>query len=100
MEKYKAKIRELTPRHHNLDQQVVQQVNAVVRGTAKYFATSFSQCRYLFRALDKWLRMRIRSRKYQRKRVSDNWRMWRQHFGRLGLLFLSDVRAPPAVEPT
>jgi group II intron reverse transcriptase/maturase len=100
VEKFKAKIRELTPRSHNLDQQVVRKVNAVVRGTANYFATSFSQCRYLFRALDKWLRMRIRSMKYKRKRVSDNWRMWRQHFGRLGLLFLSDARAPPAVEPT
>jgi group II intron reverse transcriptase/maturase len=100
VEKYKAKIRELTPRHHNLDQQVVQKVNAVVRGTAKYFATAFSRCRYLFRALDKWLRMRIRSMKFKRKRRSDNWRLRRKHFGRLGLVFLSDVRAPPAVEPT
>jgi hypothetical protein len=34
VEKYKAKIRELTPRHHNLDQEVVAKVNAVIRGTA------------------------------------------------------------------
>jgi RNA-directed DNA polymerase len=100
VEKFKATIRELTPRHHNLDQQVVRKVNAVVRGTANYFATSFSNCRYLFRALDQWLRMRIRSMKFKRKRMSDTWRMRRQHFGRLGLEFLSDVRAPPAVEPT
>jgi hypothetical protein len=40
VEKYKAKIRELTPRHHNLNQEVVAKVNAVIRGTANYFATA------------------------------------------------------------
>src|SRR5262249_36570397 len=34
VEKFTAKMRALTPRHHNLDQQVVVKVNAVVRGTA------------------------------------------------------------------
>ncbi len=100
VEKFKAKIRELTPRHHNLDQQVVCKVNAVVRGTANYFATAFSNWRSCFRILDKWLRMRIRCMKFKRKRRSDNWRLRRKHLGRLGLLFLSDVRAPPAVGAT
>ena len=45
VEKFKDKIRELTPRHHNLDAEVVKKVNAVVRGTANYFATSFSSVR-------------------------------------------------------
>jgi RNA-directed DNA polymerase len=100
VEKFKTKIRELTPRSHNLDPQVIQKVNAVVRGTANYFATAFSSCRYLFRALDKWLRMRIRSMKYKRKRATDNWRLWRQHFRSLGVVFLSDAGVHPAVEPT
>src|SRR5260370_6093724 len=42
VEKFKTKIRELTPRTHNLDLQVIKKVNAVVRGTANYFATAFS----------------------------------------------------------
>ena len=100
VEKFKTKIREVTPRSHNLDQRVIERVNAVVRGTANYFATAFSSCRYLFRALDKWLRMRIRSMKYKRKRVTDNWRLRRQHFRHMGMVFLSDAGVNPAVEPT
>jgi RNA-directed DNA polymerase len=100
VEKFKTKIRELTPRHHNLDQQVIAKVNAVVRGTANYFATTFSHCRARFCDLDKWLRMRIRCMKFKRKRASDNWRLWRKHFGRLGVVFLSDAYVFPAVEPT
>jgi len=100
VEKFKTKIREVTPRSHNLDQKVVAKVNAVVRGTANYFATAFSSCRYLFRVLDKWLRMRIRSMKFKRKRATDNWRLWRKHLANMGFVFLADARAPPAVEPT
>lgn len=100
VEKYKTKIRELTPRHHNLDQEVVVKVNAVIRGTANYFATSFSSCVRRFRALDAWLRMRIRAMKFKRKWCTDNWRLRWQHFRRLGFVFLSDALVPPAVEPT
>jgi group II intron reverse transcriptase/maturase len=100
VEKFKDKIRELTPRHHNLDQEVVTKVNAVVRGTAHYFATSFSRCWSQFRVLDRWLRMRIRCMKFKRKWLSDNWRMQRKHLRRLGLVFLGDALAPPAVGMT
>jgi group II intron reverse transcriptase/maturase len=100
VEKYKAKIRELTPRHHNLDREVVAKVNAVIRGTANYFATSFSRCRSRFRALDSWLRMRIRAMKFKRKWKTDNRRLRWTHFRRLGFKFLSDALVPPAVEPT
>jgi RNA-directed DNA polymerase len=100
VEKFKNKIRELTRRHHNLDPKVIVQINAVVRGTANYFATAFSDCRGLFRRLDQWLRMRIRCMKFKSKRISDNWRFWRQHFRRLGVTFLSDALVPPVVEPT
>jgi len=97
VEKFKTKIRDLTPRHHNLDQEVVRQVNAVVRGTANYFATSFSSVRALFRDLDAWLRMRLRAMKYKRKARTDNWRFPRKRFRAMGFVFLSDTRAPPAV---
>ena len=96
VEKFKDKIRELTPRHHNLNAEVVKNINRVVRGTANYFDTAFSHCRNLFRTLDRWIRMRIRCMKFKRKRITDNWRVRVKHLRRRGLLFLSDVRAPPA----
>jgi RNA-directed DNA polymerase len=100
VEKFKAKIRELTPRHHNLDQEVVKKVNAVVRGTANYFATPFSKVGDLFRTLDRWIRMRIRCMKFKRKRATDNWRLHGKHLANLGFVFLSEPRAPPAVDTT
>ena len=97
VEKFKTKIREITQRKRNLDLEVVRKVNAVVRGTANYFATPFSSVWTLFRGLDGWLRMRIRAMKFKRKSRSDNWRVLRKHLRNLGFLFLSDARAPPAV---
>ena len=99
VEKFKTKIRELTIRNHNLDQEVVKKVNAVVRGTANYFATSFSSVWNVFRGLDGWIRMRIRAMKFKRKSRSDNWRFRRKRFADMGFVFLSDARAPPAVAP-
>lgn len=95
VEKFKDKIRELTPRHHNLDAQTVTKINQVVRGTANYFDTAFSHCRNLFRTLDRWIRMRIRCMKFKRKRITDNWRMRLKHLRNQGLLFLGEIRAPP-----
>src|SRR5690606_19813277 len=51
VEKFKDRIRELTVRSHNLDANVVERVNAVVRGVARYFATSFTKCASQFRDL-------------------------------------------------
>jgi len=96
VEKFKTKLRELTPRHHNLDHEVVRKVNAVVRGTANYFATAFSSVRALFRTLNRWMRMRLRCMKFKCKRATDNWRLHGKHLARLGFVFLS-ARAPPAV---
>jgi group II intron reverse transcriptase/maturase len=96
VEKFQTKIRELTVRHHNLDHEVVTKVNRVVRGTANYFATAFSNVRDLFRRLDRWLRMRLRCMKFKRKQKTDNWRVQRKHLANLGLVFLSDL-LPPAV---
>jgi RNA-directed DNA polymerase len=100
VEKFKTKIRELTVRHHNLDHEVITKVNQVVRGTANYFATAFSNVRDLFRRLDRWVRMRIRCMKFKSKRLTDNWRLKRKHFRNMGLICLSDVWRPPAVRTT
>jgi group II intron reverse transcriptase/maturase len=97
VEKFKTKIRELTPRRHNLDHEVVTKVNAVVRGTANYFATPFSSVRDLFRTLDRWIRMRLRCMKFKCKRHTHNWRLHDRHLARMGFGFLSEPRAPPAV---
>jgi RNA-directed DNA polymerase len=99
VEKFKTKIRDLTPRHHNLDQEVVRKVNAVVRGTANYFATPFSHVKDLFRTLDRWIRMRLRAMKFKCKRRSDNWRLRQRHLANMGFLFLCDPRPPPAAVP-
>jgi group II intron reverse transcriptase/maturase len=96
VEKFKDKIRDLTSRHENLDSRTVIKINQVVRGTANYFDTTFSHCRNLFRTLDRWMRMRIRCMKFKRKRLTDNWRMRLKHLRHQGLLFLDEIRAPPA----
>jgi group II intron reverse transcriptase/maturase len=98
MEKFKTKVRELTPRHHNLDRQVITKLNRVIRGTANYFATTFSRCGDLFRGLDRWIRMRLRCMKFKRKSLVDNRRIRLHNFRSLGLLFLSDLR--PALRRT
>jgi RNA-directed DNA polymerase len=97
VEKFKTKIRELTPRHHNLDRRVVDKVNAVVRGTANYFATPFSNVRSLFRTLDRWIRMRLRCMKFKCKRTTNNWRLHGRHLARMGFVFLCDVWPDPVV---
>lgn len=96
VEKFKTKVRELTPRHHNLDAQVIVQLNRVIRGTANYFATTFADVGDCFRGLDRWIRMRLRCMKYKRKSRRDNARLRLERFRRLGLLFLSDLRPAPA----
>ena len=90
VEKFKAKIRELTKRHHNLDAKVVEKLNQVIRGTANYFATGFSTCLRHFLALDKWIRMRVRCMKLKRKSCHDNYKLRMVYFRKLGMLKLSD----------
>ena len=95
VEKFKTKIRELTPRHHNLDARVIAKLNRVIRGTANYFATPFADVGDCFRGLDRWIRMRLRCMKYKRKSRLDNRRIRLERFRRLGLLFLTDLRPAP-----
>jgi RNA-directed DNA polymerase len=96
VEKFKTKVRELTPRSHNLDARIIEKLNRVIRGTANYFATTFSDVGDCFRGLDRWIRMRLRCMKYKRKSRADNGRIRLERFHRLGLLFLSDLRPAPA----
>jgi RNA-directed DNA polymerase len=89
--KFKAKIREWTERHQNLDSRVIEKLNRVIRGTANYFATAFSTCRWRFQKLDSWIRMRIRAMKLKRKNYNDNRKLRVGYFRRkLGLLTLEE----------
>lgn len=90
VEKLKDKIRRLTVRKHNLDARVVDKLNAVIRGVARYFVTSFSTVREQFRYLDAWIRRRIRCMKFKRISDHDNWRLRIRHIRRMGLTFLLD----------
>jgi group II intron reverse transcriptase/maturase len=94
LERFKEKVRSLTVRKHNLDGEVVSKLNAVIRGVARYFVTSFSTVREQFRYLDAWIRCRVRCMKFKRKSVHDNWRMPIRHLRRMGLAFMMDSLTP------
>ena len=87
-EKFKDKVRELTRRSHNLDAQLIEELNRVIQGTANYFAPRWSTSRWRFRELDSWIRRRLRCMKYKHFSYHHNHRMRRKQFVRLGLLSL------------
>jgi hypothetical protein len=95
--KFQDQVRELTVRSRNLDAEVIEKLNQVIRGTAHYFATWWFTGRHVFWELDAWIRpvcragtgrRRVRCMKYKRFRYHDNRRMRRKQFERLGLLSL------------
>jgi group II intron reverse transcriptase/maturase len=91
VQKFKAKVRELTLRHCNMDAEVITKLNRVIRGTANYFATEFSTGRWIFQKLDSWVRMRLRAMKLKRKNYNDNQKLRVGYFRRkLGLLSLEE----------
>ena len=93
VENFKTKVRRITQRSHNLDAEMIVQLNRVIRGTANYFATPWSHCGDAFRSLDRWIRMRLRCMKFKRKSRVDNARLRLKHLRRMGLLSLSDIRS-------
>lgn len=96
VQKFKAKVRELTVRKHNLDRKAIEKLNRVIRGTAQYFGASFSTNRWNFQKLDSWIRMRLRSMKLKRKNYNDNRKLRIGYFRRkLGLLTLEEFCQSP-----
>ena len=92
VENFKTKVRQITRRSHNLDAEVIEKLNRVIRGTANYFATPWSNCGNAYRSLDRWIRMRLRCMKFKRKSKVDNTRLRLKHFKNMDLLYLSDLR--------
>ena len=93
VENFKTKVRQITRRSHNLDAEMIAQLNRVIRGTANYFATPWSHCGDAYRSLDRWIRMRLRCMQFKRKSQIDNPRLRLKHFEHMGLLSLCDLRA-------
>jgi RNA-directed DNA polymerase len=91
MKKFKNSIRELTIRSHNLDKEVIDDLNRVIRGTVNYFGAKFSTLRQTFVKLDRWIRRRIRCMKYKRIWQTDNWRYTIKHIEKMGLLSCSSL---------
>ena len=91
VEKFKNKVRTVTRRCHNLEPAVIAKLNAIIRGTANYFTTTFATVYAQFRELDKWVRMRVRAMKYKRKSIRDNHRLRCKYIQRLGLTSLLHV---------
>tara|TARA_B100001123_G_scaffold428029_1_gene544362 strand:- start:42 stop:1244 length:1203 start_codon:yes stop_codon:yes gene_type:complete len=92
VENFKTKVRKMTRRSHNLDAEVIEKLNRVIRGTANYFATPWSHCGDMYRRLDHWIRMRLRCMKFKRKSNVDNARLRLKHLKRMGLLSLYQLR--------
>jgi group II intron reverse transcriptase/maturase len=87
VDKFKDRIRSLTIRSHNLDQEVVSSINRVIVGFANYFITPpFATVRRQSRALDTWTRKRLRCMKYKRISKGDNRRFLNKHLVRMGLV--------------
>src|SRR6266576_2595111 len=88
VQKFQDKVREMTVRSHNLDAQVMEELNRVIRGTANYFTPRWSTNRWTLQKLDEWIRRRLRCMKYKRFSYHHNHRMRLKQFARLGLLSL------------
>ncbi|MHC4464636.1 MAG: group II intron reverse transcriptase/maturase [Planctomycetota bacterium] len=91
LEKFKERVRSLTTRSHNLDQQAILALNKVITGFAQYFVTSFSTVEEQCLLLDAWIRMRLRCMKFKRISKLDNWRLLNKHLARMGLVSLYDI---------
>lgn len=86
MEKFQNTVRSITTRSHNLDKEVINKLNRVIRGTVNYFGTDFSTMKTIFHKLDRWIRKRIRCMKYKRIWHTDNWRYTIKHIEKMGLV--------------
>jgi RNA-directed DNA polymerase len=89
VDKFKDRIRFLTIRSHNLDQDVIRDLNQVITGFAHYFATPFPTVNQQFQLLDAWIRMRLRCMKFKRISRGDNRRFLNKRLARMGLVSLS-----------
>jgi len=91
IERFKDRVRKLTRRQQGRNvEAVIQDLNALIRGWARY--VGIGQVTYVFRNLDKWIRMRVRSFRLKRRSRHDNHRIPNRRLDRWGLLSLAQCR--------
>lgn len=91
LERFKDRIRSLTRRQQGRNvEAVIADVNAVLRGWSGYFGVA--EVADIYTKLDCWIRMRIRSFRFQRRCMNDNWRLRNQRLANWGLLSLHQCR--------
>jgi RNA-directed DNA polymerase len=86
IEKFKETVRDITKRSWNLNQEVIERLNQVIRGTVNYFATPITTTITQFTKLDQWIRARLRSMKTKCISRTNNWKVKKRHIYKLGLL--------------
>lgn len=89
--RFKGKIKAITCRSHNLDANVVLDLNRVIRGTVRFFCASFTTGLGRFNALDQFIRRRIRCMRYKRIWMTDNSRFLNKHIWNRGFISCRDV---------
>jgi group II intron reverse transcriptase/maturase len=84
LERFKDRIRSLTRRQQGRNvEAVIADVNAVLRGWSGYFGVA--EVADVYTKLDRWIRMRIRSFRFQRRCMNDNWRLTNKHLVKWGV---------------
>lgn len=91
--KFDDKIRDITERHLNFDSKVIEELNRVIRGTARYFATPWSTSRTEFNRIDSMIRRRLRCMMFKRISRHDNHRVKVKTFEALGLISMESFYA-------
>lgn len=91
IDRFKDSVRSRTRRQQGRNvEAVIQDLNPVLRGFAQYFGSA--EVTTLYRRLDAWVRMRIRSFKMQRRCFHDNHRLPGSRLAKWGLLSLQECR--------
>ena len=91
IDRFKDKVRVLTRRQQGTNiETVIERLTPLIRGWARYYGVA--HCAHDFRALDRWIRMRLRGFKFKRRNHNDNWRLPNERLGRWGFLSLLDCR--------
>jgi RNA-directed DNA polymerase len=86
--KLKDRVRLITTRSHNLDDEVVRKLNRVLIGFANYFTIPRATLKEQFRELDYWIRHRLRAMKLKAYSLSNNRRWPNRCLARLGVVSL------------
>lgn len=87
---FKDKVRVITRRQQPINmKEVIRRLNPVVRGWGNYFR--IANVNWLYKGLDCWTRMRLRSFMEKKKSYNANWRISNRYFSELGLCTLSSL---------